>query len=59
MSEKMDLTLYLIENGYEGNLEDLTLEEIRKIAVVFFGEDPTAYAVGPPAKKIKKLSKKC
>ena len=42
MNEKMDLTLYLIENGYEGDLENLTLEEIRKIAVEFFGEDPTA-----------------
>ena len=42
MNEKMDLILYMIENGYEGNLEDLTLEEIRKVAVDFFGEDPTA-----------------
>ena len=42
MNEKMDLTLYLIENGYEGDLENLTLDEIRKIAVEFFGEDPTA-----------------
>ena len=39
MSEKMDLILYMI---YEGNLEGLTLEEIRKVAVEFFGEDPTA-----------------
>ena len=38
MSEKMDLILYMIENGYEGNLEGLTLEEIRKVV----GEDPTA-----------------
>ena len=42
MSEKMDLILYMIENGYEGNLEGLTLEEIRKVVVEFFGEDPTA-----------------
>lgn len=42
MNEKMDLTLYLIENGYEGDLENLTLAEIRQIAVEFFGEDPTA-----------------
>lgn len=42
MNEKMDLTLYLIESGYEGDLENLTLDEIRKIAVEFFGEDPTA-----------------
>lgn len=42
MNEKMDLTLYLIENGYEGDLENLTLEEIRKIAIEFLGEDPTA-----------------
>ena len=42
MSEKMDLILYMIENGYKGNLEGLTLEEIRKVAVDFFGEDPTA-----------------
>ena len=43
MNEKMDLILYMIENGYEGeNLYALTLAEIRKIAVEFFGEDPTA-----------------
>ena len=42
MSEKMDLINYMIENGYEGDLESLTLAEIRKIAVDFFGEDPTA-----------------
>lgn len=42
MDEKMDLTLYLTENGYEGDLEAMTLEEIRKVAVEFFGEDPTA-----------------
>lgn len=42
MNEKMDLINYMIENGYEGNLEGLTLEEIRKVAVDFFGEDPTA-----------------
>ena len=42
MNEKMDLILYMIENGYEGNLEGLTLEEVRKVAVDFFGEDPTA-----------------
>ena len=42
MSEKMDLILYMFENGYEGDLEGLTLEEIRKVAVDFFGEDPTA-----------------
>ena len=42
MNEKMDMILYLIENGYEGDLEGMTLAEIRKIAVDFFGEDPTA-----------------
>ena len=42
MSEKMDLIEYLMENGYEGDLYGMTLEEIRKIAVEFFGEDPTA-----------------
>ena len=42
MNELMDLTLYLLENGYDGDLTDLTLEEIRAIAVKFFGEDPTA-----------------
>ena len=42
MSETMDLILYLIENDFKGNLEGLTLEEIRKVAVEFFGEDPTA-----------------
>ena len=42
MSEKMDMILYMMENGYKGDLESLTLEEIRKIAVEFFGEDPTA-----------------
>lgn len=42
MNEKMDLILYMLENGYKGDLEGLTLEEIRKVAVDFFGEDPTA-----------------
>lgn len=42
MSEKMDLILYMMENGYEGDLKSLTLEEVRKVAVTFFGEDPTA-----------------
>jgi len=43
MNEKMDLILYMTENGYEGeNLYALTLAEIREIAVEFFGEDPTA-----------------
>lgn len=42
MNEKMDMILYMMENGYKGDLEDLTLEEIRKVAVEFFGEDPTA-----------------
>jgi hypothetical protein len=42
MTELMDLTLYLLENGYDGDLTDLTLEEVRAIAVEFFGEDPTA-----------------
>ena len=42
MSEKMDMILYMMENGYKGDLEGLTLEEIRKVAVEFFGEDPTA-----------------
>ena len=42
MNEKMDLILYMMENGYKGDLEAMTLEEIRKVAVEFFGEDPTA-----------------
>jgi len=42
MNEKMDLILYMLENGYKGDLESLTLEEVRKVAVDFFGEDPTA-----------------
>lgn len=42
MTELMDMTLYLLENGYDGDLTDLTLEEVRAIAVEFFGEDPTA-----------------
>ena len=42
MTEKMDLILYLTENGYEGDLTALTLAEIRAVAVDFFGEDPTA-----------------
>ena len=42
MTEKMDLTMYLMENGYDGDLTALTLAEIRMIAVEFFGEDPTA-----------------
>lgn len=42
MNEKMDLTLYLLENGYDGDLDGLTLEELRAVAVDFLGEDPTA-----------------
>ena len=42
MTDKMDLILYLIENGYKGDLTALTLAEIRAVAVEFFGEDPTA-----------------
>ena len=42
MTEKMDLIMYLMENGYEGDLTALTVAEIRKVAIEFFGEDPTA-----------------
>jgi len=45
MTEKMDAILYLLENGYDATadeLDALTLDEIYKIHVEFFGEDPTA-----------------
>lgn len=42
MNEQMDLTLYLLENGYKGDLTALTVEELRAVVVDFFGEDPTA-----------------
>ena len=48
-NEKMDLLMYLSENGYD--FEDLTFDDfikyttvkdLREIVVLFMGEDPTA-----------------
>ena len=49
MNEKLDLLQYLAENGadfggktFDEILEGYTLEDLRRVYVETFGEDPTA-----------------